>query len=169
MVNQSINHHVSLVNQSPSWFISKMRVSDSEVLTKYITSSRYPWAKWKWRTSPTALKSEQKGRPRPQQRPSLSVPSKDMYMRQVKVQSLCTWVKVQTQKKDTQSRSKSTCTCLEKSVLEVQSLTDQKVLHWLDCKCNTSLYKPGVYIYYWYKTLSATRCHDMQPTSINNC
>ena len=101
MVNQSINHHVSLVNQSPSWFISKIRVSDSEVLTKYITSSRYPWAKWKWRTSPTALKWEQKGRPGPQQWPSLSVPSKDMYTRQVKVQSLCTWVKVQTQKKAT--------------------------------------------------------------------
>ena len=102
MVNQSINHHVSLVNQSPSWFISKMRVSDSEVLTKYITSNRYPWANWKWRTSPTALKWEQKGRPRPQQWPILSVPSKDTYTAQVKVQSLCTCVKVQTQKNATQ-------------------------------------------------------------------
>ena len=58
---------------------------------------------------------------------------------------------------------------LKKCTWSTITFTDQKVLHWLDCKCNTSVYKPGVYIYYWYKTLSATRCHDMQPTSINNC
>ena len=49
----------------------------------FIMSSRYPWAKEKWRTSPTALTWEQKGRPRLQQRPSLSVPSKDTWRKMV--------------------------------------------------------------------------------------
>ena len=69
------------------WFTIMIHITKMSVLftgtyyLKYITSSRYPWAKGKWRTSPTptALKWEQKGRPRPQQRPSLSVPSKDTW------------------------------------------------------------------------------------------
>ena len=65
------------------WFTIMIHITKMSVwftgthYSRYITSSRYPWAKGKWRTSPTALTWKQKGRPRPQQRPSLSVPSKD--------------------------------------------------------------------------------------------